>query len=45
MGDNAEHRHGPQSGSSGGRQRGGQRPLTETDVKASRAESNGRKPD
>ncbi len=45
MGDNAEHRDNPQSGSSGDDSGGGSTPAHETDVKASRAEFNGRKPE
>ena len=42
MGDNAEHRAGPQSGSSGDDWAVND-PLTQIDVKASPAEFNGRK--
>ena len=45
MGDNAEHRDGPQSGSSGDDSGAVNDPLTQTDVKASRADFNGRKPE
>ncbi len=45
MGDNAEHRDGPQSGSSGDDSGAVNGPLTQTDVKASPAELNGRKPE
>lgn len=43
MGDNPEHRDGPQSGSSGDGSGAAIDPLAQTDVKASRAELNGRK--
>ena len=45
MGDNAEHRDGPQSGSSEDDSGAVDDPLTQTAVKASRAEFNGRKPE
>jgi hypothetical protein len=45
MGDNAEHRDGPQSGSSGDDSGAVDDPLTQADVRASRAEFNGRKPE
>ncbi len=45
MGDNAECRDGPQSGSSGDDCGAVNDQLTQTDVKASRAEFNGRKPE
>ena len=45
MGDNAEHREGPQSGSSGDDSGAVTDALTQTDVKAPRAEFNGRKPE
>ena len=45
MGDNAEHREGPQSGSSGDDSGAVDDPLTQTDGKASRAELDGRKPE
>ena len=44
MGDNAERRDGPQSGSSGNDGGAVNDPLTQTEVKASQAEFNGRKP-
>ncbi len=45
MGDNAEHPNGPQSASSGDDRGSVNVPLTQIDVKASRAEFNGRKPE
>ena len=45
MGDNAEHRDGPPSGSSGGDRGAVNDPITPTDMTASRAEFNGRKPE
>ena len=45
MGDNADYRDGPQSCSAGGDSGAVHDPLTQTDVKASRAEFNGRKPE
>ncbi len=43
MGGNAEHRDGPQSGSSGDDSDAVDDPVTKTDVKPSRVEFNGRK--
>ena len=45
MGDNAEHRDGQQSGSSGDDSGAVNDPLNQSDVKASRAVFNGRKPE
>ena len=45
MGDDAEHRDGPQSRSFRDDRGAVNDPLTQTDVKASRAEFNGRKPE
>ena len=45
MGPNAEHRDGPDSGSSGYDSAAANDEPTQTDVRASRAELNGRKPE
>ena len=45
MGDNPEHRDGPQSGASGDDSGAVDDPLTQNDVRASRAQFNGRKPE
>lgn len=45
MGDNAENRDGPESGSSGGDSGPVNDPLPQTGVKASRAAFNGRNPE
>ena len=45
MGDNAEHRDGRRSGSTRDDSGAVNDTLTQTDVKASRAEFNGRKPE
>ena len=45
MGDNAEHRDGPESGCSGSGSGAVNEPLSQTDVRASRAKFNGRKPE
>ena len=45
MADNADHRDGPQSGSSGDDSGTVKDPLTQTGVRASGAALNGRKPE